>query len=79
LMRKRLARERKCRWPIRPADRGAPSGGGLDCIAWSPDIEVRNEAQRFHVLHRLVGRAVFAKADRVVGARFGLCNEQVTP
>ena len=47
-------------------DRGDPRDGGLDRVARTPDIHVRDETQARGVLDRLVRRAVLAEPDRIV-------------
>ena len=67
LERQVLAREDQGRRAVLALDRGAPGHGRFDRVARTPDVQVRDQAQRRDVLDRLVGRAVFAQADRVVG------------
>lgn len=44
-----------------------PSGGGFGAVAGTPHVHAGNEAQRGHMLHRLVGGAVLSHADGIVG------------
>ncbi len=67
LERQVLAREDQGRRAVLALDRGAPGHGRFDRVARTPDVQVRDQAQRRDVLDRLVGRAVFAQADRIVG------------
>ncbi|KAG1593300.1 hypothetical protein G6F46_014490 [Rhizopus delemar] len=46
---------------------GGPGHGGFSRIARTPQGQVGDQAQAGGVLDGLVGRAVFAQADRVVG------------
>ena len=66
-----------CRVSARPAgpvgvleDR-LPGGHGLVGVRRADDVQAGDRAQRGEVLDRLVGRAVLAEADRVVGPHVG--------
>ena len=50
---------------------GLPAGGRLVGVGRADDVEARDRAQRGEVLDRLVGRAVLAEADGVVGPHVG--------
>ena len=50
-----------------PFERQLPAFGGLDDIGRPEDQEVGDGAQRGQLLDRLMGRAVLAEADRIVG------------
>ena len=74
-MRQRLARQQqagRARLRTRAApQRLAPGHRGFGGIARSPYIDARNQSQAGRVFHRLMGRAVLAEADRVVGEHIG--------
>lgn len=48
-----------------------PAGGGLVGVPGAYDVESGNRAQRREVFHGLVGGAVLAQSDRVVGPHVG--------
>ena len=52
---------------VRALERELPAFGGLDRVGRAEDAHVRHGAQRRQVLDRLVGRAVLAEADGIVG------------
>ena len=52
--------------PPRGFQRDLPASG-VSTVSQAEHVHVRDGAQRRQVLDRLVGRAVFAEADRVVG------------
>ena len=51
----------------RAFQRELPALDGLDRVAGPEHVEVRNGAQRRQMLDRLMGRAVLAETDRIVG------------
>ena len=59
------AQQQGC-WLAPVLQRHAPGDSGLGGIARAPDIQVRDQAQRGSMFDRLVRRAVFTQADRVV-------------
>ena len=63
----RLAGQCHQRRRVAAMQRERPAFGGLDRVGRAVDIEARDRAQRGQMLDRLVGRAVFAEPDRVVG------------
>ena len=48
-------------------ERRLPALDGLDAVGRAPDIEIRHRPHRRQMLDRLMGRAILAKADRIVG------------
>src|SRR5581483_11430045 len=64
--RELLPREDERRRAVAALDGDLPRPRGLLRIAGAEDDEVRDRAQRGHVLDRLVRRAVLAEEDRVV-------------
>ena len=61
-----LAREQQAGRAVGALDRARPGDGGLDRVAGTPDVHVRDQAQARGVLDRLVRRSVLAEADRIV-------------
>ena len=61
-----LAGERQHRGACLVLQRQLPALGCLHRVAGAVDGEVGDDAECGHVLHRLVGRAVLAKSDRVM-------------
>ena len=57
--------------PVGVVEDGAPGDRGLVGVTRADDVQARDGAQRGQVLDRLVGRAVLAEADRVVGPDVG--------
>ena len=64
--RHRLPRQGKECGPSRGVQDVLPALGGLHRVPGAVDCQMRDGAQRREVLDRLVGRAILAKADRVV-------------
>ena len=62
-----LAGEREHRRPVGALQRELPALGGLDRVGRAEDAHVGHGAERGQMLDRLVGRAVLAEADRIVG------------
>ncbi len=62
-----LPREDQRARTVLALDRMLPGHRGLDRVGRTPGIQVRRGAQGDQLLDRLVGRAVFAEADGVVG------------
>ena len=65
--RHRLARQRDEGGAARLVEDQLPAFGGLDRVARAIDAEMRNGPQRRQMLDRLMGRAVLAEADRIMG------------
>ena len=57
--------------PVGVLEDRAPGGDRLVGVGRADDVEAGDRAQRREVLDRLVGRAVLAEADRVVGPDVG--------
>ena len=57
--------------PVGVLEDGPPGDGRLVGVGGADDVEAGDRAQRGEVLDRLVGRAVLAEADRVVGPDVG--------
>ena len=66
-----LPGQREAGGPVGVLEHGLPAGGGLVGVGRADDVEAGDRAQRGEVLDRLVGRAVLAEADRVVGPDVG--------
>ena len=66
-MRQILARKHQTGWAIGAFDRRAPRRRGFDRVAGAPYVVVRDVAQRGEMFDRLMGGAVFAQADGIMG------------
>src|ERR1700739_4419938 len=61
-----LTSQRENRGRGLPLQSRLPALNGLDGIGWAEGVHIWHRAQRSQLLDRLVGRPVFAKADRIV-------------
>ena len=67
LRRQRLAGQHQQAGAVGAADRQLPALRGFQRVGRAEHVQVRHGAQAGEVLDRLVGRAVLAQADRIVG------------
>src|SRR6201999_1492803 len=67
LRRQCLAGEYETSRSIRALERGAPRRCSLRAITGTPELHAGDRAQARELLDRLVGRAVLAEADRIMG------------
>ncbi len=66
-MRHLLARQDERRWTIGAFQRSNPSFGGFDRVSRTENGQVGDGAQGGQMLHRLVGRSIFAQTNGIVG------------
>ncbi len=65
--RQALARQDQAGRAVKARNGRLPRDSRFDSVARAPQMVVRNQAQAGRMFDRLVGRAVFAQTDRVMG------------